>query len=48
MRRGPEEIGRFAWAITMLLLEQLEEMALDWPKPPYDVERERRRLLAIP
>ncbi len=36
------------WAITMLLLEQLEAMALDWPKPSYDVERERRRLLAIP
>ncbi|HEY6779779.1 MAG TPA: PPK2 family polyphosphate kinase [Thermoleophilaceae bacterium] len=36
------------WAIAQLLIEQLEELALDWPEPPYDVERQRQRLLSIP
>jgi PPK2 family polyphosphate:nucleotide phosphotransferase len=36
------------WAIAQLLIEQLEELALDWPKPPYDVDQQRRRLLSIP
>jgi PPK2 family polyphosphate:nucleotide phosphotransferase len=36
------------WAITRLLIEQLEEMALRWPEPPFDVEEQRARLLAIP
>jgi len=36
------------WAITMLLIEQLEDMALEWPAADFDPERERRRLQAIP
>jgi polyphosphate kinase 2 (PPK2 family) len=35
-------------AITRLLIEQLEELALDWPEPPFDVDEQRRRLLAVP
>jgi PPK2 family polyphosphate:nucleotide phosphotransferase len=34
------------WAIMNLLVEQLEAMALQWPKADYDVEAERKRLLA--
>jgi PPK2 family polyphosphate:nucleotide phosphotransferase len=33
------------WAITRLLLEQLEEMALTWPVADFDVEAARERLL---
>jgi PPK2 family polyphosphate:nucleotide phosphotransferase len=33
------------WAVTTLLIEQLEEMALRWPDPSYDVEAQRARLL---
>jgi PPK2 family polyphosphate:nucleotide phosphotransferase len=36
------------WAITNLLIEQFEEMALRWPDPDYDVEEQRARLLAMP
>jgi PPK2 family polyphosphate:nucleotide phosphotransferase len=36
------------WAVAVLLIEQLEELALRWPEPPYDLEEQRRRLLAIP
>ena len=36
------------WAITNLLIEQLEEMALRWPEPPFDVDEQRARLLAVP
>ena len=36
------------WAITQLLIEQLEDMALRWPEPDFDVKDERRRLKAIP
>jgi PPK2 family polyphosphate:nucleotide phosphotransferase len=36
------------WAVTRLLSEQLEELALRWPEPPFDIELQRRRLLAIP
>jgi len=36
------------WAVTQLLIEQLEEMGLDWPAPTYDVEEQRTRLLAMP
>ncbi len=36
------------WAVTRLLIEQLEEMALSWPAPHYDVEEQRTRLLAMP
>ena len=34
------------WAVTKLLLEQLQEMALEWPRADFDVEAERERLLA--
>jgi PPK2 family polyphosphate:nucleotide phosphotransferase len=34
------------WAITNLLIEHLGAMELEWPKPDYDVEEQRRRLLA--
>ncbi len=33
------------WAITTLLIEQLEELALRWPEPDFDVEEQRTRLL---
>jgi PPK2 family polyphosphate:nucleotide phosphotransferase len=33
------------WAIMNLLVEQLEAMALQWPKVDYDVDAERTRLL---
>jgi PPK2 family polyphosphate:nucleotide phosphotransferase len=36
------------WAITMLLIEQLEALALRWPEAGFDVEAERERLLAMP
>jgi PPK2 family polyphosphate:nucleotide phosphotransferase len=36
------------WAVTKLLVEQLEEMALTWPEPTYDVAEQRTRLLAMP
>jgi PPK2 family polyphosphate:nucleotide phosphotransferase len=36
------------WAVTRLLIEQLEELALRWPEPPFDVSEQRRRLLAMP
>jgi PPK2 family polyphosphate:nucleotide phosphotransferase len=36
------------WAVTRLLVEQLEEMALTWPEPTYDVAEQRTRLLAMP
>lgn len=34
------------WAIMNILVEQLEAMAVTWPEPDYDVEEQRRRLLA--
>jgi PPK2 family polyphosphate:nucleotide phosphotransferase len=34
------------WAIASLLVEQLEDMKLTWPKGDVDVEEERARLLA--
>jgi len=34
------------WAITHLLLEHLQEMALQWPKADYDVEAEKQRILS--
>jgi PPK2 family polyphosphate:nucleotide phosphotransferase len=34
------------WAIMNLLIEALEAMALEWPKPDYDIEAQRSRLLA--
>jgi PPK2 family polyphosphate:nucleotide phosphotransferase len=36
------------WAVTKLLVEQLEEMGLAWPQATYDVEDQRTRLLAMP
>ncbi len=36
------------WAVTNVLIEQLEAMALRWPEPGIDVEAERDRLLAMP
>jgi PPK2 family polyphosphate:nucleotide phosphotransferase len=36
------------WAITNLLLEQLEALDLDWPKADFDVAAERDKLLAMP
>ena len=34
------------WAIMNILVEQLEAMALEWPEPDFDVEEQRRRVLA--
>jgi polyphosphate kinase 2 (PPK2 family) len=34
------------WAIAKLLVEQLEDMKLTWPKATFDVEEQRARLLA--
>jgi PPK2 family polyphosphate:nucleotide phosphotransferase len=36
------------WAVSSILIERLEAMALDWPKPDYDVEEQRTKLLAMP
>jgi PPK2 family polyphosphate:nucleotide phosphotransferase len=35
------------WAITSLLVEALEDMALQWPVADFDVDEERRRLEAL-
>jgi polyphosphate kinase 2 (PPK2 family) len=34
------------WAVASLLVEQLEDMTLTWPKADFDVEEQRARLLA--
>jgi PPK2 family polyphosphate:nucleotide phosphotransferase len=34
------------WAVANLLVEQLEDMKLSWPKADFDVEEQRARLLA--
>jgi PPK2 family polyphosphate:nucleotide phosphotransferase len=36
------------WAVTNLLIEQLETMGLRWPPAQFDVEAERARLEAMP
>jgi PPK2 family polyphosphate:nucleotide phosphotransferase len=36
------------WAITNLLLEELDAMGLRWPEATFDVAAERARLLAMP
>jgi PPK2 family polyphosphate:nucleotide phosphotransferase len=36
------------WAVTQLLIEHFEEMALRWPEPSFDIDAQRRRLLAMP
>jgi PPK2 family polyphosphate:nucleotide phosphotransferase len=35
-------------AITQLLIEQLEELALRWPEGAFDADEQRERLLALP
>ena len=34
------------WALTRLLIEQLEALDLSWPEPDFDIEEQRRRVLA--
>jgi PPK2 family polyphosphate:nucleotide phosphotransferase len=36
------------WAVTQLLIERFEELALRWPEPDLDLAEQRRRLLAMP
>ena len=36
------------WAVTNLLIEQLETMGLRWPPAQFDVEAEKARLLSMP
>jgi PPK2 family polyphosphate:nucleotide phosphotransferase len=36
------------WAITNLLIEELDALGLRWPKADFDVAAERARLLAMP
>ena len=36
------------WAVTNLLIEQLEAMALRWPEPGIDLDAQRARLDAMP
>jgi PPK2 family polyphosphate:nucleotide phosphotransferase len=36
------------WAVSQLLIEQLEGLALRWPEPDFDIEAQRRRLEAMP
>jgi PPK2 family polyphosphate:nucleotide phosphotransferase len=36
------------WAVTQLLIEQLESLALRWPAARFDVAEQRERLLAMP
>jgi PPK2 family polyphosphate:nucleotide phosphotransferase len=35
------------WAVTKLLIAELEGMGLDWPKATFDIEEQRARLLAL-
>jgi polyphosphate kinase 2 (PPK2 family) len=34
------------WAITNILVEQLEALKVEWPPPKFDDEEQRQRLLA--
>jgi PPK2 family polyphosphate:nucleotide phosphotransferase len=34
------------WAVMNILVEQLEAMKVSWPDPEYDVDEQKRRLLA--
>jgi PPK2 family polyphosphate:nucleotide phosphotransferase len=36
------------WAVTTLLIEQLDTLGLRWPEATFDVKTERARLLAMP
>ncbi len=35
------------WAVTKLLIEELEKLGLEWPKADFDVEAERARVEAL-
>jgi PPK2 family polyphosphate:nucleotide phosphotransferase len=35
------------WAVTRLLIEELEQLKLDWPRATFDVEEQRARVLAF-
>jgi PPK2 family polyphosphate:nucleotide phosphotransferase len=35
------------WAVTKLLIEELERMGLEWPEATFDAEEQRARLLAL-
>jgi polyphosphate kinase 2 (PPK2 family) len=34
------------WAVMNILVEQLEAMKVSWPDPEFDVDEQKRRLLA--
>jgi hypothetical protein len=36
------------WAITNLLIEQLDALGLRWPEADFDVAEQRAKLLAMP
>jgi PPK2 family polyphosphate:nucleotide phosphotransferase len=36
------------WAVTQLLIEHFEEMALRWPEPRFSIDAQRARLLSMP
>lgn len=36
------------WAVSSLLIERLEAMALGWPAPDYDLKAERAKLIGMP
>jgi PPK2 family polyphosphate:nucleotide phosphotransferase len=36
------------WAVTQLLIEHFEEMALRWPEPSFSIDAQRERLLSMP
>ena len=36
------------WAVSQLLIEQFEEMALRWPEPSFSIGAQRERLLSMP
>jgi PPK2 family polyphosphate:nucleotide phosphotransferase len=36
------------WAVTQLLIEHFEEMALRWPEPAFSIDAQRERLLSMP
>jgi PPK2 family polyphosphate:nucleotide phosphotransferase len=36
------------WAVTQLLIEHFEEMALRWPEPSFSIDAQRERLRSMP
>ena len=36
------------WAVTQVLIEHFEEMALRWPEPEFSIDAQRARLLSMP